>query len=271
MECLPSNLPEKIELDVNELRLGHSLHVRELPPVEGVRFLNSPEQVVCAVVHKRVEVEAPVAAAVPAEGEEAARRGRRGGRRGSRGGVAAALDGRGAGQSRPPVPGVPVTTSVSGPSSCSPGAWGVSCAGRGSAVTSWAGQRRRAGRLRLVQPLTYMNRSGAILPSLLVPHGRGRRACWWCATPWTCRPDSAACAAGAPRRATRAWLRSSPRWAGPISCACTSASAAPPGRKRWWTTCWAAPPARRPSCCERGRAQGRPRGCWPCCTTNRKR
>jgi large subunit ribosomal protein L25 len=72
VECLPSQLPEKIILDVNELRLGKSLHVRELPPVEGVRFLNSPEQVVCAVVHKRVEVEAPVAAAVPAEGEEAA-------------------------------------------------------------------------------------------------------------------------------------------------------------------------------------------------------
>lgn len=71
VECLPASLPEKILLDVNELRLGKSLHVRELPPVEGVRFLNSPEQVVCAVVHKRVEVEAPVAAAVPAEGEEA--------------------------------------------------------------------------------------------------------------------------------------------------------------------------------------------------------
>ena len=72
VECLPASLPEKILLDVNELRLGKSMHVRELPPVEGVRFLNSPEQVVCAVVHKRVEVEAPVAAAVPAEGEEAA-------------------------------------------------------------------------------------------------------------------------------------------------------------------------------------------------------
>ena len=72
VECLPAALPEKIELDVNELRLGRSLHVRELPPVEGVRILNSPEQVVCAVVHKRIEVEAPAAAAaVPAEGEEA--------------------------------------------------------------------------------------------------------------------------------------------------------------------------------------------------------
>lgn len=78
VECLPGNLPEKIVLEVTDLQLGHSLHVRELPPVEGVRILNSPEQVVCAVVHKRIEVEAPVAAAVPAEGEEAAAEGEEG-------------------------------------------------------------------------------------------------------------------------------------------------------------------------------------------------
>jgi large subunit ribosomal protein L25 len=72
VECLPASLPEKLVLEVSELRLGKSLHVRELPPVEGVRILNSPEQVVCAVVHKRLEVEKPVEAAAPAEGEEAA-------------------------------------------------------------------------------------------------------------------------------------------------------------------------------------------------------
>lgn len=78
VECLPANLPERIVLEVSELQLGHSIHVRELPSVEGVRILNSPEQVVCAVVHKRMEVEAPAAAAVPAEGEEAAAEGAEG-------------------------------------------------------------------------------------------------------------------------------------------------------------------------------------------------
>ena len=71
VECLPADLPESIVVDVNELRLGRSIHVRELPPMTGVRILNSPEQVVCAVVHKRLEVEKPAAAAVLAEGEEA--------------------------------------------------------------------------------------------------------------------------------------------------------------------------------------------------------
>src|SRR4030042_5476898 len=35
VECLPASLPEKILLDVNELQLGRSLHVRELPQAGG--------------------------------------------------------------------------------------------------------------------------------------------------------------------------------------------------------------------------------------------
>ncbi len=70
VECLPVNLPERIEVDVSELALGHSIHVRQMPVPEGVRVLNSPDQVVCTIVHKRLE-EKPVEAA-PAAAEEAA-------------------------------------------------------------------------------------------------------------------------------------------------------------------------------------------------------
>ncbi len=69
VECLPANLPERIEVDVSELALGHSIHVRQMPVPEGVRVLNSPDQVVCTIVHKRLE-EKPVEAA-PAAAEEA--------------------------------------------------------------------------------------------------------------------------------------------------------------------------------------------------------
>jgi large subunit ribosomal protein L25 len=69
VECLPTNLPERIEVDVSELALGHSIHVRQMPVPEGVRVLNSPDQVVCTIVHKRLE-EKPVEAA-PAAAEEA--------------------------------------------------------------------------------------------------------------------------------------------------------------------------------------------------------
>jgi large subunit ribosomal protein L25 len=70
VECLPANLPERIEVDVSELALGHSIHVRQMPVPEGVRVINSPDQVVCTIVHKRLE-EKPVEAA-PAAAEEAA-------------------------------------------------------------------------------------------------------------------------------------------------------------------------------------------------------
>jgi large subunit ribosomal protein L25 len=71
VECLPKDLPERIEVEVSELALGHSIHVRDMPVPEGVRILNSPDQVVCTIVHKRLE-EKPVEAAPAAAEEEAA-------------------------------------------------------------------------------------------------------------------------------------------------------------------------------------------------------
>jgi large subunit ribosomal protein L25 len=78
VECLPKDLPEEIVLDIAELMLGHSIHVRELTLPEGVRAMANPEQVVCIVAHRAAEEEvAPAAAAVeegavPVEGEEGA-------------------------------------------------------------------------------------------------------------------------------------------------------------------------------------------------------
>ncbi|MBN1697501.1 MAG: 50S ribosomal protein L25 [Spirochaetales bacterium] len=61
VECLPKDLPEDIAIDVTNLILGHSIHVRDLPEITDVRFLNAPDQVVCTVARKRevkeVEVE----------------------------------------------------------------------------------------------------------------------------------------------------------------------------------------------------------------------
>jgi large subunit ribosomal protein L25 len=71
VECLPKDLPEGIEVEVSELALGHSVHIRDMAMPEGVRIINSPDQVVCTVVHKRLE-EKPVEAAPAAAEEEAA-------------------------------------------------------------------------------------------------------------------------------------------------------------------------------------------------------
>jgi large subunit ribosomal protein L25 len=76
VECLPKDLPERIELEVTALNIHDSIHIRDLPAREGVRYMNASDYVICHVVTKAaVEVEeAPKeeeeAAAVPAEGGE---------------------------------------------------------------------------------------------------------------------------------------------------------------------------------------------------------
>jgi large subunit ribosomal protein L25 len=78
VECLPKDLPEEITLDISELGLDRALHVSELVLPEGVKSLQSSDQVVCLVAHRKAEEEAAPAAVegeVPAEGEEAAEEG----------------------------------------------------------------------------------------------------------------------------------------------------------------------------------------------------
>jgi large subunit ribosomal protein L25 len=64
VECLPKDLPEHIVIDITGLQLTHSIHIRDIAAMEGVKILNPAEQVVCTVAHKRAEEEL-----VPAEEE----------------------------------------------------------------------------------------------------------------------------------------------------------------------------------------------------------
>jgi large subunit ribosomal protein L25 len=57
VECLPGDLPHSIEVDVTNLDIGQSLHVRELNLPTGVEAMTDPEQTVVAVVEPRVEEE----------------------------------------------------------------------------------------------------------------------------------------------------------------------------------------------------------------------
>jgi large subunit ribosomal protein L25 len=75
VEALPMEVPEHIDLDVSEMRIGDALRLADLPPMEGVIFLDDPEGTVLAtvtpptvVVEPEVEVEE---GAELAEGEEA--------------------------------------------------------------------------------------------------------------------------------------------------------------------------------------------------------
>jgi len=69
VECLPGDIPERIEVDVTDLGLHGAVRVSELPVSSKVKVLESADQVVVHVISVKEEA-APVAAA--AEGEAAA-------------------------------------------------------------------------------------------------------------------------------------------------------------------------------------------------------
>ena len=71
IECLPSDIPEKITVDVSELGMNQSIRVSDLKIPEKVTMLSEPDLVVVHVVPPRAEEEV-AAAAAPAEGEAAA-------------------------------------------------------------------------------------------------------------------------------------------------------------------------------------------------------
>jgi large subunit ribosomal protein L25 len=71
IECLPTDIPEKIEVDVSGLELGKHLRVSDLQRPEKVTILTDPDVVIAHVVVPRAE-EAPVAAEVAATPEAGA-------------------------------------------------------------------------------------------------------------------------------------------------------------------------------------------------------
>ena len=72
VECLPGDIPERIDVDVTDLGINQSLRVSDIPAPAKVKVLEAADQVVVHVVSVKEE-EAPVAAAAPVvEGEAAA-------------------------------------------------------------------------------------------------------------------------------------------------------------------------------------------------------
>ena len=71
VECLPTDIPEKIVVDVSELELGKHIRVGELKAPDKVKVLTDPGLVIAHLVTPRAEEEiAPAAAeAAPVEGE----------------------------------------------------------------------------------------------------------------------------------------------------------------------------------------------------------
>jgi len=68
VECLPADIPEKLSVDVSALKIGDSIHVRDIS-VPNLTLKHAPEEVLAVVTHPTRESSA---AAATAEGEAAA-------------------------------------------------------------------------------------------------------------------------------------------------------------------------------------------------------
>lgn len=68
VECLPTQIPEKIEVDAESIGIGDSLHVSDLVVPEDVKIVTDPDEVVLLV--SAPVVEAPAEEAVEEEAAE---------------------------------------------------------------------------------------------------------------------------------------------------------------------------------------------------------
>jgi large subunit ribosomal protein L25 len=70
VECLPGDIPERIEVDVTDLGIHDAIRVSGLPVNEKVKVIDDADQVIVHVISVKEEA-APAAGAAPAEGEAA--------------------------------------------------------------------------------------------------------------------------------------------------------------------------------------------------------
>ena len=71
VECLPKDLPERLDVDVSALKANQAIHVRDLTLNAGVKLISNPDQVVALVKFAKAEA-APAAEEAAAETAEGA-------------------------------------------------------------------------------------------------------------------------------------------------------------------------------------------------------
>lgn len=72
VEVLPTEIPPFIELDISDVEIGGSLRIEDLPELEGVVYLEEPDDVVMSVTTPAAEIEEPEPEEELLEGEELA-------------------------------------------------------------------------------------------------------------------------------------------------------------------------------------------------------
>ena len=63
VECLPTAIPQEIKVDVNDVKVGQHLEVKDLQLPAGVKLIEDEDRVIVSVAHAKVEVEAVAAGA----------------------------------------------------------------------------------------------------------------------------------------------------------------------------------------------------------------
>lgn len=56
IECLPGDIPDSIEVNISNLKLGDSIHISDLK-LTDVEFLNPDESIIVAIAHPKVDKE----------------------------------------------------------------------------------------------------------------------------------------------------------------------------------------------------------------------
>jgi len=77
IECLPDNIPGKIEVDISKYELGQSLHVSDLKLGEGIKLISDPHDVIITVIAPAVEAAATAEAAAVVAEPEVAKKGKK--------------------------------------------------------------------------------------------------------------------------------------------------------------------------------------------------
>jgi len=49
VECLPTNIPDTIEIDAGHIEIGGSMHVSDITLPEGVRLVTDPSELILSV------------------------------------------------------------------------------------------------------------------------------------------------------------------------------------------------------------------------------
>lgn len=63
VECLPTEIPEALSIDISDLGVGESVHADKLTMPKGAKLISAPELTIATIVEQREEEAAPAAAA----------------------------------------------------------------------------------------------------------------------------------------------------------------------------------------------------------------